>query len=852
MFWRLKAIKFPFKRKKDEQQTVIDVKSVETAKERIKAAIEPAQVKKSEVNVTAKKQASESVDVIEVSGNHPEKENNQSIENDGNDITKPETKETGKQRVDMEQYNKLDKNEIINETTDKIKQEEQVKQPMEANSIKSAEQNVVSAHKNLKEIEENYRKKGEKLPFFANRELSWLKFNERVIDEADDKRVPLCERLTFVSIFNSNLDEFYMVRVGSLYDQMILAKKSKQEFITGFDNKSMMTAEQQLDAVFAETRELLHKKDKIYARLMYEFDSQGVKLISFNDVEYSDAVYLENYFNKSILPILSPQVIGKKNPFPFLKNKEIYAVALLGSKNNDKIGLVPCSNGIFDRLIPIPSDSRKYMLVEELILHFLPKIFKKYSVKSKSLIRIIRNADIDMDEAFFDEDMDYRDTMEQLIKERRRLCPVKLEYSRVLDDKVISELCKELKLDKKQVFYSESPLEMSFISKIQDDLRGRRELFYERRVPQNSKQLDIKQPIMDQIAKKDVLLSYPYESMHPLIKLLNEAGSDDRVLSIKMTLYRVAKNSQIVEALIEAAENGKEVVVLVELRARFDEENNIEWSRRLEEAGCKIIYGIEHIKVHSKLCLITYKDGEDFKYITHVGTGNFNEKTAKLYTDLALITSDVNIARETADVFNNLGLGDVVEHTEYLLVAPKCLQNKVLELIDDEIKKAQNGEEAYIGIKINSLTDKTIIEKLVEASMSGVKIDMVIRGISCMVAGIEGYTDNITITSIVGRFLEHSRIYIFGKGKTAKIYISSADFMTRNTIRRVEVATPVYDDGIKERILHMFNTMLSDNVKARIMANDGNYYKKDAVDGVSRLNSQEYFYDEVVKKAQQN
>jgi polyphosphate kinase len=852
MFWRLKAIKFPFKRKKDEQQTVIDVKSVETAKERIKAAIEPAQVKKSVVNVTAKKQASESVDVIEVSGNHPEKENNQSMKNDGNDITKPETKETGKQRVDMEQYNKLDKNEIINETTDKIKQEEQVKQPMEANSIKSAEQNVVSAHKNLKEIEENYRKKGEKLPFFANRELSWLKFNERVIDEADDKRVPLCERLTFVSIFNSNLDEFYMVRVGSLYDQMILAKKSKQEFITGFDNKSMMTAEQQLDAVFAETRELLHKKDKIYARLMYEFDSQGVKLISFNDVEYSDAVYLENYFNKSILPILSPQVIGKKNPFPFLKNKEIYAVALLGSKNNDKIGLVPCSNGIFDRLIPIPSDSRKYMLVEELILHFLPKIFKKYSVKSKSLIRIIRNADIDMDEAFFDEDMDYRDTMEQLIKERRRLCPVKLEYSRVLDDKVISELCKELKLDKKQVFYSESPLEMSFISKIQDDLRGRRELFYERRVPQNSKQLDIKQPIMDQIAKKDVLLSYPYESMHPLIKLLNEAGSDDRVLSIKMTLYRVAKNSQIVEALIEAAENGKEVVVLVELRARFDEENNIEWSRRLEEAGCKIIYGIEHIKVHSKLCLITYKDGEDFKYITHVGTGNFNEKTAKLYTDLALITSDVNIARETADVFNNLGLGDVVEHTEHLLVAPKCLQNKVLELIDDEIKKAQNGEEAYIGIKINSLTDKTIIEKLVEASMSGVKIDMVIRGISCMVAGIEGYTDNITITSIVGRFLEHSRIYIFGKGKTAKIYISSADFMTRNTIRRVEVATPVYDDGIKERILRMFNTMLSDNVKARIMANDGNYYKKDVVDGISRLNSQEYFYDEVVKKAQQN
>ena len=754
-------------------------------------------------------------------------------------------------KVDKAEVNgiKVDKAEVNDSKADNVscdmaKTEEVKKAVIIRNEVEDV-------HKRLKAVEEKYRKHADKLPFFANRELSWLKFNERVIDEADDSRVPLCERLTFVSIFNSNLDEFYMVRVGSLYDQMLLAKESKQERTTGFDNKSMMTAEQQLEAVFTETRELLHKKDRIYNKLMYEFDKQGVKLISFNDVEYSDAVYLENYFNKSILPILSPQVIGKKNPFPFLKNKEIYAVALLGSKNNDKIGLVPCSNGIFDRLIPIPSDSRKYMLVEELILHFLPKIFKKYGVKSKSLIRIIRNADIDMDEAFFDEDMDYRDTMEQLIKERRRLCPVKLEYSRVLDDKVISALCSELKLDKKQVFYSESPLEMSFISKIQDDLRTRKELFYERRVPQNCKYIDTKQSIIDQIAKKDVLLSYPYESMHPFINLLNEAGSDERVLSIKMTLYRVAKNSQIVEALIEAAENGKEVVVLVELRARFDEENNIEWSRRLEEAGCKIIYGIDHIKVHSKLCLITYKENDEFKYITHVGTGNFNEKTAKLYTDLALITSNEDIARETAEVFNNLGLGDVVEHTEHLMVAPKCLQNKVLGLIDDEIKKAQEGKEAYIGIKINSLTDKTIIEKLVEASMSGVKIDMIIRGISCMIAGIEGYTDNITITSIVGRFLEHSRIYIFGRAEDAKIYISSADYMTRNTIRRVEVAAPVYDEAIKERLIHMFNIMLSDNVKARIMSDDGNYYRKDVKEGETRINSQEYFYDEAIKKAQQ-
>lgn len=834
MFWRLENIKNVFNRVKGEKMTTVPKKNNQT------------EIK---INQDSHTTGENMIDNSKIKNDTNKDIKNNIKDMNTNDISNENIVNTSGVINTESINNGASDGDVNNNSASNDKLE--IVELIDSNSEPVGINRTEDAHKKLKEIEEKYHKKGERMPFFANRELSWLKFNERVIDEADDSRVPLCERLTFVSIFNSNLDEFYMVRVGSLYDQMVLAKKSKQEMTTGFDNKSMMTAEQQLDAVFTQTRELLHKKDKIYARLMYEFDNQGVKLISFNDVEYSDAVYLENYFNKSILPILSPQVIGKKNPFPFLKNKEIYAVALLGSKNNDKIGLVPCSNGIFDRLIPIPSDSRKYMLVEELILHFLPKIFKKYSVKSKSLIRIIRNADIDMDEAFFDEDMDYRDTMEHLIKERRRLCPVKLEYSRVLDDKVISALCRELKLDKKQVFYSESPLEMSFISKIQDDLRTRKELFYERRVPQNSKYIDTKQSIIDQIAKKDVLLSYPYESMHPFINLLNEAGNDDRVLSIKMTLYRVAKNSQIVEALIEAAENGKEVVVLVELRARFDEENNIEWSRRLEEAGCKIIYGIDHIKVHSKLCLITYKDGEEFKYITHIGTGNFNEKTAKLYTDLSLITSNEDIARETADVFNNLGLGDVVEHTEHLLVAPKCLQNKILNLIDDEIDKAKRGEAAYIGVKINSLTDKTIIEKLVEASMSGVKVDMIIRGISCMIAGIEGYTHNITITSIVGRFLEHSRIYIFGKGNDAKVYISSADFMTRNTIRRVEVASPVYDAAIKERILHMFNIMLSDNVKARVMASDGNYYRKDIKDGETRLNSQEYFYDEAIKKAQQ-
>lgn len=707
--------------------------------------------------------------------------------------------------------------------------------------------NITSAGDSVQNVTAKETNEHSHRSYYENRELSWLKFNERVLEEASDSKVPMCERLTFASIFQSNLDEFYMVRVGSLYDQMLLAKSNKKDKNAGRDNKTGMSAAEQLTAIFQSTRGLLHKKDKIYTQLMYAFEEQGVKLISFNDVEYADAVYLEEYFNNSILPLLSPQVVGKKNPFPFLKNKEIYAVALLGAKNNDKVGIVQCSGEVFDRLIPIPSDKNKYMLAEELILHFLPVIFKKYNIKSKSLIRIIRNADIDVDEAFYDEDLDYRDTMEKLVKERRKLCPVKLEYTRVLDEKVITSLCKELKLDKEQVFYSESPLELSFISRIQDDLRSKKELFFARRVPQNSAMLNEYEPVMPQIRNKDILLSYPYESMNPLINLLREAGHDKNVVSIKMTLYRVAKNSQIVDALINAAENGKEVVVLVELRARFDEENNIEWSRRLEDAGCRIIYGIDHMKVHSKLCLITYKSGDGVEHITHIGTGNFNEKTAKLYTDLALFTANEAIAGEAALVFNSLCMEEVVDRTEHLLVAPKCLQNKILGFIDDEIAKVKEGHEGYIGVKINSLTDKTIIDKLVEASQAGVKIDMVIRGISCLVAGIEGYSDNITITSIVGRYLEHSRIYIFGTADRDRIFISSADFMTRNTLRRVEIAAPVYDENLKMRIRNMFDIMKKDNVKARVMRNDGKYYKKSVSEGEELINSQEYFYDEAYK-----
>ena len=697
-------------------------------------------------------------------------------------------------------------------------------------------------HKKNKDIEmdlyeeaANKKHRHEYAPYYENRELSWLKFNERVLEEAADNNVPLCERLSFLSIFTSNLDEFFMVRVGSLHDQMLVSDNNR-------DNKTNMTSSEQLAEIFAASRLLHKKKDGVYNELMDEVSGYGIDLVNFSQIEYADAAYLELYFKNSVLPVLSPQVIAKKQPFPFLKNKEIYAVALLKTKNNDKVGVVPCTNDVLKRLVPIPSDRNKYMLMEELILHFMPLIFGKYSIKSKSLIRIIRNADIDVDEAFYDEDLDYRNTMEKLIKERRKLCPVKLEFSRVMDEKVIVNLCRELALKKEQVFYSESPLDMSFMFMLQDILREHKNLFYERRIPQISRYVENGIPMIDQIAKKDMLFSYPFESMAPYIRMLREAGEDDRVISIKMTLYRVAKNSQIVEALIDAAENGKEVVVLVELRARFDEENNIEWSRRLEAAGCRIIYGIDFIKVHSKLCLITYKDDDKVKYITQIGTGNYNEKTAKLYTDLSLMTSNEDIAAEAGETFTKLCMAEVMEETKHLLVAPKCLQSKVLAYIDEEI-----GEEAYIGIKMNSLTDKKIIDRLIMASQAGVKIDMVIRGISCLVPGIEGFTENISIRSIVGRYLEHSRIYMFGTGDRQKIFISSADFMTRNTVKRVEVAAPVYSEELRQRIREMFNIMMHDNVKARQLQSDGNYYRVEPKEGEELINSQEYFFNESYK-----
>ena len=670
---------------------------------------------------------------------------------------------------------------------------------------------------------------------YMNRELSWLKFNERVLEEAENQEVPLCERLTFASIYQSNLDEFFMVRVGSLYDQTLLDKKI-------CENKTGMTSQEQIDAILKQTKLINKRKEAVYEELMARVAEQGIRILRFNELDEDGARYLEGYFKSEIAPLISPTVIGRRQPFPFLKNKEIYAVAVLGAKGKkDRLGIIPCTSNIFGRLIAVPGMPGTYMLAEELILHFAPVVFKGYKIKSKSLLRITRNADIDAD-ALYDEDLDYREFMAGLIKQRKKLAPIRLELSRDMDKKGIAVLCEYLELDENHVFMSSTPLDLSFVFQIQDLLRKNPELYFPKRTPQKSDQFQDGKSIIAQIKEEDKLLSYPYESIRPFLHLLTEAAEDPDVISIKMTLYRVAKQSKVVEALIEAAENGKEVVVLVELRARFDEENNIEWSRRLEDAGCQVIYGLDGYKVHSKLCLITRKNAGQVEYITQIGTGNYNEKTSRLYTDLSLMTSNVEIGLEASNVFQALSKGEVVEHTRHLLVAPKCLQNKVLGMLDEEIAHARNGEEAYAGFKLNSLTDKKIIDKLIEASEAGVKIDMIIRGICCLIPGVEGKTENIRIISIVGRFLEHSRIYIFGSKERRKYYIASADFMTRNTVRRVEVAAPVYNAKLKTKLQEMFDVMLSDNQKARKLEADGNYHR--VSNDLTPVNAQEYFYAE--------
>lgn len=679
--------------------------------------------------------------------------------------------------------------------------------------------------------------------FYDNRELSWLKFNARVLEEAFDEETPLFERLRFVQIFCSNLDEFFMIRVGSLHDKMLFDSKDTE-------NKTNMTAKEQLVEIAKRVKQLLPVKDDAYSAIMDGLKNYGVEHLAVKDLSPEEDAYFRAFFTREIQSLLFTGVVDKKHPVPFLKSGEIYVGVAIRKKDDAArkvtFGILPASEN-FPKLVWLPGTG-KFLLIEELISHYAEQVFKNFEIISRCIFRVTRNADIAIDEGLYDHDVDFRDIMSDLVKKRKKLQPVRLEFLGKPDDSIAALIAKTLKVRDSFIFWQTAPLTMDFLSSVERKLEKNSELFFAPLTPQKSPAIDTKRPMIEQIKQHDIMLNYPYENINQFIRLLEEAAENPDVVSIKITLYRVARDSKIISALTRAAENGKDVLALVELRARFDEENNIGWSKCLEDAGVTVIYGLDELKVHSKLLLITLRDGNDVSYITQVGTGNYNERTSKLYTDLTLMTADRDFGSDASVVFNALAVGNTVESTNKLLVAPKGLKSRIVELIDNEITYKDKG---YIGIKMNSLTDKDIIEKLAEASRAGVKIELVVRGICCLIAGVEGDTENIRVISIVGRFLEHSRIYIFGTGDRRRVYISSADFMTRNTERRVEVAAPLLDKSIADRAVEIFETMLRDNMKAREQDSDGNYYHVQPKEGEPRLNSQIYFYEQAYKAAEQ-
>lgn len=676
------------------------------------------------------------------------------------------------------------------------------------------------------------------MEYLENRELSWLKFNKRVLEEAVDPDTPLLERLSFSAIYQSNLDEFFMVRVGSVTDKA-KDKKTKKDSFSG------MTPSQQLDAIFTAVRRLQPSVEEALLTTMKELAPYGFEHVSFDKASKDEQTFLEMYFKRELKPFISGVVVNDALPFPFLKNKEIYAVVQLGSKKDISIGIIPAAITPSERIIHLGKDGKRFILAEEVILKFAHLMFKNYKVIDRALIRVTRSADI----MASGRGPEFRQRMEELVDKRKKLAPVRLEISDVFSRDALDYLCKKLKLKNVRVFTSRIPLDLSYLFTLQE-YDSDPKLHYVPRSPRKPAAISDTRPVFAQVKAKDILLSYPFESINlSFIRLLQECANDPKVTSIKITLYRLARNSKVIDALCTAAENGKEVLVMIELRARFDEENNIEWSKQLQEAGVKVIYGPKEYKAHSKLLLITRKaQGGNFDYVTQIGTGNYNEKTAALYTDLMLLTADRDIAADAEAVFAGLLNGTFVEKTNKLLVSPLALRPQVLAMMDEQISIAKSGGKGYIAAKVNSLNDSAIIEKLVEASQAGVKIELIVRGLCCLIAGVQGYTENITVRSIVGRFLEHSRIFIFGTdGPEQKIYIGSADYMSRNTIRRVEVAAPIEDERLRRRIREMFRILMRDNVKARIMLSDGSYIHERR-NPESPLNSQEYFYEEAYKR----
>ena len=670
--------------------------------------------------------------------------------------------------------------------------------------------------------------------YTQNRELSWLKFNQRVLEEAKDSSVPLLERMKFVSIFTSNLDEFFMIRVGSLYDMSLTDNST-------IDSRSGMNPKEQLDAIFAAVAPLYKERDKTYSEIKKLLNPYGVCGLSIKELEQQEKKYVKKYFKDQILPILSPQIVDANHPFPHLLNKELYVIASLKQNGTSMIGIVPVPQFVSD-ILYLPGHDIRYIRMEKVIMEYLDVVFDKYEVSSKNYICVTRNADVSPDDEALEINDDFRLLMQETLHKRRRMAVVRMETAEPLDKELEKYICDKFKITPAQIYRTKMPMKLDYIFSIMDKVPAslKRSLIDEPFTPQPSRYLTDGK-VIPQVKKKDILLSYPYESMDPFLRMIKEAAYDPTVLTIRITIYRLAKKARLVEYLCAAAENGKEVTVLIELRARFDEQNNIDWSERLEEAGCRVIYGFEGYKVHSKICLITYRNRNNIEYITQVGTGNYNEKTATMYTDVSLITADKGIGEDAAVFFKNMSIGNLNGSYQHIIVSPTSLKPKVLSLMDEEIKKGTNGR---IIMKMNSVTDVDFIQKVSEASNAGVKVDLIVRGICCILPGVKGYTENLRVTSIVGRYLEHPRIFLFGTGADQKIYIGSADMMTRNTEKRVEVACPVYDETIRKQLTHMLKIMLADNVKARELKSDGKYYMKEK--GTSKVNSQEYFMREAI------
>lgn len=678
------------------------------------------------------------------------------------------------------------------------------------------------------------------LKFTQNRELSWLEFNKRVLEEARDITVPLLERLKFVAIFTSNLDEFFMIRVGSLFDMA-------HTDANAIDSRSGMTAGQQLAKIYEAVTPLYKEREKTYADIKKQLHPYGVCGLDFKELEQNEKKYVKKYFKDQILPVLSPQIVDANHPFPHLLNNEIYVTANLKHKEKTRMGIVPVPEFISEVLY-LPGHDTRYIRMEKVIMEYLNLVFEKYAVSDANYICVTRNADVSPDDEALEVTEDFRNLMQKTLHKRRKMAVVRLEVAEKLSEDMQKYFCDKFQIKPYQIFRTKMPMKLSYSFAMSSHLpeHMKKSLTYPAFSPQECARVQ-DGSMVKQIRKKDLLLFYPYESMNPFLRLIKEASVDPNVLTIKITIYRLAKKARLVEYLCAAAENGKEVTVLIELRARFDEQNNIGWSERLEEAGCRVIYGFDNYKVHSKICLITYRNRGEIQYITQIGTGNYNEKTAGMYTDLSLITANPQIGADATEFFKNMSISNLEGAYRHLIVAPTGLKKKVLSLIDEEIRK---GSEGRIIMKMNSLTDVDFIEKISEASCAGVRIDLIVRGICCMLPGIEGYTENVRIMSVVGRYLEHPRIFSFGTGAEQKIYIGSADMMTRNTEKRVEVACPILDEDIKRQINHYLKVMLSDNIKSRVLQSDGSYRRKEQSQPF--VDSQAVFMEEAIAAARKD